>query len=373
MDIVSKLHELFEESEIRGNEVHFPDWNVTVKPSISELKEGAANLSFYVTSPVWEAALYECCVGMGDSQEKAVGMALGSFAFGMMSGIRHMMKDMSNSCGHCGCEMEAKSLMSEFVGHHHEWRVYEGDVVTMGDGHKESRSFWSLISEKIAQRLGNQRMCYIKIYGCKFGDQTIGECRFNDVVCSELSEVIANYVADWEVENFMSQKQFIFLAQEESTLIPYPHSASQIANFTKEAIELFKNSQSNEDYQQYLPRLAERISDNDLAQELSMFLPEMCAESAFENITYKDQVTISVRDRQMTVYKSQIASYYPILRALHAEFGNGTFTNELYNDYISISSIYSVICDAKEKGVDMAETGGDLSLSFGVYDEYQLR
>lgn len=373
IDVVSKLHELYRESEIKDKRVHFPDWNITVEPGINELKDNLANLYFKITSPAWDQDLYECSVALGDTQDKAVGMALGSFAFGMMSGIKDMMKDMGNVCGGCTCEIGRRSLESQFANQAHQWRVYESDVVNIGNNHKDTKSYWDLISDGIAKRLGNQKLFYVKVYGCKFKEQITGECRINDVVSLELSQIIADYVSTWDVDGLVSRKQFFFLLQEGENYVPYPYTEQEIAGFTRKAIRMFDSIHGGEEYEDFVPRLTEEIGDSNLAQELYMFLPEMCTENAFPKISSNEQVGIYIAGEQEVVYQSQIASYYPILKALHAEFANQNISNELYHKYILHSSMAHAISSALEQGKNMIEDGGIVFVSFGASNDYQMR
>ncbi|MCL1851425.1 MAG: DUF6348 family protein [Peptococcaceae bacterium] len=374
LDIAQKLHELFTESELQDDCVSFPNWGILVRPQINKLTDNTAQLSFNISSPEWDSEMFETSVGMGDSQENAINMALGSFVFGMMDGIKHMMKDKGYACGQCTCETQTNEIDAEFAGARRHWRVYESNLVVMGNRPKntETVAYWRMIADAIKQRLGNQKICYVKIYTARIGDNVTSECRINDIMSPEISEQLAEYVKTWDIEGFGSQKQFFFLVQDENTSSPYPYTPAQIADCVKQAISLFESCETDEAYEDFVETLAQRIGDRDLALELYMFLPEMCAETAFDSIDYGEQISICCGGVQEKVYKTQLASYYPIFSALHAEFAAGRFANDLYRKYISVSSIYNVISQAKSKGTDLTK-GGKIHISFGADEAYTLR
>ena len=216
MNILSDLHNIFKESELREDSIFFPEWNLTIQTTVDDLRDNAAILSFYLSNPEWENAVYECSVGIGSSQEQAIGMAIGSFVFGMMSAVKALMKDLGHSLGNCTCEFNVGHLQTSLDNQTYNWRVYEGDVVTIGNKSSETSSYWNIVKDDVKNQLGNQKISYIKIYGAKNGDNITGECRINDIASLELSKKIADYVSAWDVETFVSQKQFIFLRQEEA-------------------------------------------------------------------------------------------------------------------------------------------------------------
>lgn len=76
----------------------------------------------------------------------------------------------------------------------------------------------------------------------------------------------------------------------------------------------------DETWEQYDVRMEEQIGDKDLAQELALFLPEICAERLFHKINSNEKVLFTSSEKEIEIYKTQIASYYPIVEAVYAEF-----------------------------------------------------
>lgn len=109
----------------------------------------------------------------------------------------------------------------------------------------------------------------------------------------------------------------------------------------------------DEAYYDALPeRLAQELGDATLAAECYSFLPEICAENAYDQITFAEDLNIQVGDTPaVTVWKNQIADYWPLHRALFALFEEGAFgeaVNDIYSAYISVSSIFNVIRKMQE-------------------------
>ncbi|MDF2938845.1 MAG: hypothetical protein K0Q90_4218 [Paenibacillaceae bacterium] len=353
-----------EQCEIRNGALLLPQWRVTVRPEIAQLKEQSAVLNFYVDSPDWDRRLFECSAALGSDRKQALGMAEGGFLFGMLDGISAMVKGKHTD-----------RLETVFDGSIHRWSMYQSNVVGMGDSPQENEvsALWRLLREGIAQRIGNQKICCVKVYGAKNGDSITGECRINDTVSPELSGMVADYVREWNTQGFGSQKQFFFLKQEEETYTPYPYSEEQLAGFTRQAIQLYRRSAEQGSYEDYYDALLTQLDDHHLAEELYSFLPEMCAEHAFTSLSYPESFSIHRGETDITVYKSQLASYYPIQNALLHELGGDEFTDELYKAFIAVSSVYSVICSAKEQGADLLANGGRIYVSCGFSQHYLVR
>ncbi len=353
-----------EHCEIMDGALTLPEWRISIRAEIVQLKEQTAVLDFYVDSPDWDRRLFECSAALGSDRKQALGMAQGSFLFGMLDGIRAMVKDNPSA-----------QLETVFAGIPHRWVMYQSNVVGMGDTpqNHEASTLWKLLREGIADRIGNQKICCIKVYGAKNGDSITGECRINNIVSPELSGMVADYVREWNTKGFGSQKQFFFLKQEEETYTPYPYSEEQLVRFTRQAIGLYGACVEQGSYEDYYDTLLNHLDDHHLAEELYSFLPEMCAEHAFTSLSYPESFSIHRGESDITVYKSQLASYYPIQHALLQELGTDEFSNELYKAFIAVSSIYNVICSAKEQGADLLETGGRIYVSCGFSEHYLVR
>lgn len=356
---------IFEAEEVvEGDRIVIPEWELTIRPHVARWTDQSVMLEFQLSSPKWDRDIFETSAGIGSSLKNALGMAIGGFAFSLMEGIASMEQDR-----------EPAQLHTTYGDTVHHWKVYKSNIVGLGESSDEMREtpYWEALKDEIAKRVGNQKLCYIKIYGAKNGDDITGECRINDIPSPELGNIVAEMVSKWQVDGFASQKQFIFLQQSEETYTPYPYEAGHIAAATRTAVHMFMECDTQERYDEFPERLAERLQDTNLAQELYSFLPEICAEHAFEKLTYTEEMSMLKGEESFRIYRTQLASYYMIYDALFEGFRTEQFEDEVYKQYIGVSSIYSVICNAKEQGAELVENGGVLTLSFAMSDHYQFR
>lgn len=354
------------ETEIQGDHLAIPSWDMEIYPQLEQLNNQGSIIYYYIYCPKWDREIFECSVGLGSSLKKSFDLSQSGFIFGLLDGIRAMMT-----------ESPSIKATSTFAGENHRWSVYHSNLTGIGkkEGEHVPGDFWRLLKDELKKRLGNQKICYVKVYGAKNGQSITGECRINDIVDTELSSMIADYVSGWKTDGFCSQKQFFIFRQEEETYIPYPHTKEQVKEYTRQAIELFYCYAKQQDYDSYMKKLFDLTRDMDLAEELYTFLPEMCAEVAFPKIKYPELVNFYQNGHEsMSVYKTQLTSYYFIQEALLEELRKDTFPIELYQYFISASSIYNAICSAKKQGKELEDLeGSKISVLYGFSGSYQIR
>ena len=368
--VLGSLHDCLQTPDrVEGDHVFCPDWQMTITPEISQVDERGAVVNFYISAPQWGKDLFECSAGMGSDTKQALGMACGSFLFSFMDGIVQMESGQGG-----------ESLETEFAGKAHRWKVYLSNIVGMGNSPQvdNSRIYWEALKEEVVKRLGNQKLCFVKVYASKSGENITAECRVDDIKSEVLSNIVADMVKDWDACYFASHKAFFFIRQEEETVQPYPYLGQAGWEALREKVRtaalMFHASKEQEQYESLPDRLKQTLGDATLAAECYLFLPEICAENAFDQITYAETVEIVPHGK---VYKCQLADYWPLHRALFSLFEEGAFgdaTNDIYREYIGASAIYGVICQLKEKGGENAMEGGTLSaLLFKVESDFEIR
>lgn len=362
--------------QVEGDHLVLPAWNAVLTPVVSQLTGRGVVLDFYLSAPQWGRELYECCAGMGNSPGQAQGMAVGSFSFAFMDGIARMER-----------REDGIPVKSSFAGQEHRWHAYLSGIVGMGklQHPKETHPdvYWNALKDDIIKRLGNQRLCYVKIYGAKVGDDITGECRIDDVKSEELSARVAEMVSRWEVEGFASQKQFFFLRQEEETVRPGPcldrEGLAELKQKVIQAANMFNDSWGTDDFDTLEPRLTRALGDHTLAVECMRFLPEFCAEYAYrEQVSFSESIQLIQPGRvslNNEVYKSQLAHYYPMGKALMESFDEGVFgdrLNDIYRALIGYSATYAAISQARQSNKSLE--GGCLSaLLIRVDKDFELR
>ena len=365
--LIENIREMIgEECEIRDNTLFIPEYSLSIRPQITKSDSNMAVINYYLYSENWDREIFECSASMGENRKQALSLAEQGFIFGIMSGIKYMMKDEF-----------FKEIKTEFNGSH-SWKMYSSDIVAMGDVPEtiNPSEIWGIIENEIPKYLGNQKISYIKVFAAKNKDDITGECRINDEPIKELGELIAQYISKWNTENFGLKKQFFFAVQDDKTYIPYPYTEEQIEKFVLETADMFEKVETEKDLDDMLQNFGDKIGDYDLAEELMGFIPEICAERAFPNINYPEKVIIYMgENKKIEVNKSQIASYYMIKKAVNHMIDHGHIMKELYHKFIGISSAYNVIFKALEKDkVDLTkEEGAVISTAYGFSENYRIR
>lgn len=364
--------------QIDGRSLYFPKWQVRLRPEIGRLSTQAAILNFHLEAPQWGKRLFECAVGAASDPMTAMGMASGSFLFSFMQGIGEMEAQ---------CE-PAERFETQFGGRTHRWKLYISDVVGMGESPQleEVKVYWKMLREGILKRLGNQKLCYVKVYAANSYGQITGECRIDDVPSAELGAVMAKAASDWKIEQFASHKMFFFIRQEEETVAPYDYWGEegfrQVKAAVKEAAEIFAECCSENCYDDLMEELEEAIEDQTLAAECFAFIPEICAENAFLEIRPSERVTLSARGKwTVDCMKSQLADYRLIERSLFELFRERAFgadSDEVYRRLVGCSATYSVVKkmddEAKEKGEKLDLSGTSMQvLQYQMGSYYELR
>lgn len=358
--------------EIRNDYLFIPKWQMAIKPEIDQLDDRMAVLNFHIFCPEWDEPLFECCAACSKDSNTAIGMALGSFVFCFLQGIIAMQDDDS-----------PEKLKSHFTGLSHRWRVYKTDCVGMGENTGDPQ-FWEMLKPHIEKRLGNQRLCYVKVFASKAigreDQQITGEVRINDVPSPELSKMVEQAAAKWNVEQFSSQKQFFFLKQELETTRPNLYSGAEqrfkFAENVKIALGLIAECNSQDEYDALYGSLAEKFGDITLTEEILSFLPEMAAENAFSQMQCSEQIKIAVDGKEpVECFKSQLADYFPLQKTLFSLLGSGEFgdkTDEIYRKLIGCSAIWNVVRQMEEKGSQL-EGCKLTSLVFNTSKHFEIR
>lgn len=363
-------------TEIKGNSVRFPDWNVSVVPEPKEMGANNAVINFHIACVDWDDVLFECCAGVGQDTRAAIGTACSSFLFACIQGIQLMQENEY-----------PVPFETTFAGKPHSWNAYVSNTVGLGENIGTS-NYWDLLQKHIVKRLGNQKMCYVKVYAAKCIDnrdgtpQITGECRIDDIPSKELSDIVAKEAEKWDVKQFSSQKQFFFIKQDENTQLPNAYSGilgrNELRKKVKTAIDMFQACRTDEEYDNLLTEMKKKLNDNTFAEECFSFMSEICAERAFseEIPNMSEKISISVGGAEpVECYKNQLADYYAIGAALFSLFSEGIYgeeTDKIYRRFIGASSIYSAVCKMRDKGSDLKNVRLT-SLLFNTSADFEIR
>ena len=366
--INNDLKECYKElgSFISGDRVVLSKLNIAIKPEVYQLKEKMATIGYHIYSPEWKNELFEISSALGSDQKTAVGMAQGGFMFGIMETVQAMLNDVN-----------AREFDSDFNGLH-KWKLYIGNVVALGKEVPvdDVNIYWNIIKDEIAKRIGNQDICYIKIYAANSGDGefAIGECRINNNKIDSLSEVIEDMAKTWQNKKFASHKQFFILKQEKETLKEYPYNNADIYDAVEKSLTLYEKVMNDGKEDLYLDVLQEFLGDTSLAQDIYNFIPEIFAEFAIENVRFSEKVQFNLHGSIRTFYKSQLATYYPIYNAAARVRDSGVLKNpqKVFESLLNSSASLNAVNNALDGGSKI-ENLILTDMLFNVTDDYIVR
>ena len=370
LDYVLKvhLHNNFEvPDKLEEDHIVLPSWNISIYPEITELKEDSVIVTFNVESPDWDRDLVEVSAAKGKNPAFALNVACSSFMLSLMNSITLMAKNQN-----------AVRMETEFAGSKHSWSVYRGSILAGGSAQnvKDFNIYWNALKDQLVNRMGNQKICYVKVYAMKNGEQIKAEVRINDVRIESLSRIVAGLVAKWENEGYGIQRQFFIFKQDEETRQPYPFDEETLEDYTKETARLFHAVKTKEDYEALPGKLKELTGgDATLARELMLYLPLVSAENSFRKLAYPETLTFDFGDRKETVYRSQLASFFPIAKSLFWALQYKVFgeeTDKIYQDLIAASPLYHFIQNSAKQG-NPVKDGMGVALTINVDKDFVIR
>ena len=300
-------------TECISNELHFINLDIVLRPTIMQLNSQSVLLCFELTSEQWDKSIIENSAGMGVDTAQALANALESFSSACLEGLLYMLSEQS-------CY---ESCTSTFMGHEHKWQVYLSDLVSIGEAPdiEEAQYYWDELKEMLLPRLGNQRFCYIKVFASKSFGSVFCECRIDNVLSNDVTQLLVKMTKHWSTQKFASHKMFFFLKQDENTVLPsdlfLPPKQKELNYQVNVALRLFGQCSSQEEYEQLPLQLQEIIPDKVLALELYYFLPEICTQLMLPEISFSDEISLSIGDNEpINIHIHQLTDYLPIYRAL---------------------------------------------------------
>ncbi|MBP0962379.1 MAG: hypothetical protein J5864_09585 [Oscillospiraceae bacterium] len=337
-------------AERKGNSVYIPELKISITPNVHEVRENFVNIVFVLWSDEWEREMIEVSVGAGKDTESALGMALGMFAYSFMNGLKNVADNRP-----------AGKVTSYFNGNEHKWTIYASNITGAGKGKPDAVSeYWELIGSDIVRRLGNQKINYVKVYTSKNGSNVICECRINDVPAPALSKKLETVTENWNVDGFISEKQFFFIVQDDDTIKKYRYAGKagkeKLFEAVAEYMKLYSKVTTEEEFMSIVDDTAKITGDRTLAEECHCFIPEMCAERVFADMLHIGDGIMLLRpdDQAAEAFRSQLSDYMPIQEAVFRVFnsdilGDRQKRDEVFSQFVSMSSLKNVIDQAREK------------------------
>lgn len=364
LETLDCLHKVLGNSEIKGDCVVLSAEQLTIRPEISNVKDGFAALYFEVSHPTFEEPFSDMSAGVGETAADAIHKAVASFLFSGFCGVRH-----------CVNKEYERTLTSTFCGTERLWNVSESCIAHLGvsDSHTPP-PYWELIADMLPAHLGNRKHYWIKVYVSKQqSGEVICECRVNNTVSEELTKAITAPAQAWKSDAaIVSDKQWFILTQSDDTIMPYPYTREQIFDYTDQAIALFPAADTEEKHERLVDDFTAMTDDSSLAAELYSFLPEICAQNAFSKATYGEQIVLFRGEQKLELYIDQLTSYRWIQERAAQSFSEGRHSNETFKKLIYSSATCNVLSKALNDGSQMEDLALT-SLAFIMPDDYVIR
>ena len=349
--------------QIENGAVVVKPWGLTIHVHVNYPSEQQAVAEYTITSPDWEREIFEVCAAIGQTQEHAVFEAQRAFVLG----IFQLVKDWYT-------RPPLQSVPSQLAARRHDWNVYVGDMLTIGDSKRMTAiAYWEMLKDLICSRIGNQKFCYIKIYLSKGNGFAIGECRINNVVSNELSEWLKSVTDSWEGEPFTSHKLFFILEQQKETIQAYPYTIDELEQLTQAAAALFEtmHARGGDWYDEYQEELHKIVEDTTLVSSFHKFLPEICAMRAIQNVRIVEPVSFFRQGHKEAYYMSQLSDWTKIEYALEQLICRRQITDGMYQAMLSCSSLFSAYQDGQERNINMENSRS--AMAFSIEDYFQIR
>ena len=161
------------------------------------------------------------------------------------------------------------------------------------------------------------------------------------------------------MEQFGSEKQFIFIEQNPSTITPSqydgPEGRKKMRDFVLEYLRMFENTTTEEQYDNLVKDFGNKIEDKVLANECFGFLPEIATICALgDRIVVSDQITICLPDKKkINTYSTQLFDYPMMENCLMDIIRSGEFgekTKSVWQGLIGTSALIRLFNKKQEAG-----------------------
>jgi hypothetical protein len=378
-DPLKELAGMVANSKVQNDTLILPSQGINIRIEHEKSEDsytGSFLLHFHISSMDWDREIFETQVSYADTREEACRIALLTFRT-LLLDVLLRTKGVPDD-----------SFTSSYAHQTHRYNVWKSSVVNhqydeqsseMTKAEVQISDYWEILKEGVIKRLGNQSLCYVKVYWGIVGEKRTIEVRLNDVSVPELSVLLEDRVPEASPYLNASSKQFFILKQDPAThASPSPYTEEMIRSSIGLASEIFmKHWDDDFDFINCLNEIAENLNgDLNLAEELLGLIPEICTQIAFPMLHLSDEVTIKVGESfTYKVFLEQLASYCFLVKGVYNELNKG-IPNEAYVGFINLSSSFGIVYQMLE--AQDQESGSELppvtvNMTFGFTEYYELR
>jgi len=328
-----------------------------------------ATVHIWADHPDWDRTFFDAASGNGATQEAAVDAALLNVGLHTV----HLLD-------HHATEPPDERFSTDWAGRSHDWSVWLGYITALGTGQSavsmDGEPYWHLLKAAVRDRLGGQKVTYVKVTAAWLGPEITAEVRMNNVVSADLSALLREHVQNtWPAEVGVFHKQFFWIVQDAATYVPYPHSAAEIRAHVVRAGVLFDELRTRDGDQfeagEWEGRLAQDIGDAWLASEIVSFVPEITARFGFPGLTVGDGAVIQAGDATYSLFLPQLASYAHLDEAV-----SETWCREVPERVIQAWAAYSALGNLVGKFREAGSEARDITvapLQYGMVPGYVPR
>ncbi|AOR23363.1 DUF6348 family protein [Clostridium taeniosporum] len=360
--VIRALKNKVRDSEIKDENLYIKDIDLIIETHVSQINKDFIQVIFILKNKVFDEDLFECSGGIGSNLNDAIESAVDNFLLSSLSGITHALKNEKGD-----------KFKIKYYDEINEFTLYKSCLVVQGDGEcRKTIDYWDTLGEEIKKRLGNKRVYYVKVYVSKIGELINCECRINGKVNVSLSKIINKNINNWDIESTLySEKQIFILIQTNNTYVPYSFNKMHVSNIIINALDLYKQCDSDEKYSNLYTEIFNFCVDNTLTTDLFYFIPEIFCEFMFPEVKYSDEIIILKGNEKVQLFKEQIMSYNFIHDIAEKTIKGGYFKNNEIMNIVFKSSLFNSINRALNSGSKMERICTE-PLAFNVRDDYKI-
>lgn len=340
--MLEMLNDNVENSVLKENSVYLPDIGLEIKVKFIQFNNTAVQAEFFMSHQMFIEDLREFVIGIDSNIQVALEKAVDSFCRAALTGIINGL-----------CNKDGQTIEHDFHGTRKQFKLYKGEKAHIGERTNfKDTDYWNIVKDEIIKRLGNKPIYWIKIYLCKVASKVECECRINDVISDEITKLLNKVAQKWNVTTqFCDEKQYFVLIQDESTYVPYKFSKKQVMEYALKTIELYKNCNTDEKYENLFDDIYRMCGDISLTMDLKNFIPEMMCQIAVPKAKYNEFFLMNDgRPNSIKVYNDSLTSYNWIFEELIISFNEGRLNIDDIREIAGFSSLINCFSSALENG-----------------------
>lgn len=344
--VLDNLASLCEDGVIYEDAFVLEDEEVYVYADIIALNNHVVQIVFQLHHEWMQEAFMEVIVGAGDSDEEAIFHACEQFYEQILSLYIKALK-----------EPQELEKVEGFTQESHYFYICKSDVRGIGKREGVMEDFWEMMKFDFIQRLGNQRVYWIKCFASKQENKIECEVHINSREAKNLSKKLITYASNWDcLSNFHTEKQWILFVQEDKTFEKSIFEKQDIVAYTKKAIRIFEESDESVSLKQIRQYILDVCKDQSLTYELLSFIPELYCEHAYPEVEFGEKLFLVQKNRKTKeLYQSQLQSFGYIADTVRKHLELDDVSQEVIQLVVSRSMNAKAIQNSLEEGMNLKE------------------